>query len=348
MSEQAAHLTPARLSPLRIESRPCPLPYGLTWEDLQPCLPGFASAVDAQAWTSHVKQGLHRGSNSRILTLRHSCIDGSRRTQTFFFKEGPHFPQSVDAPASESAKYRFLTSTDVPTPRLLHVVERADREVMVLEFLPTIGIQPDEADELLLLIAHLNAVRQPPLELFRPGPGLPRTEFDALVKDALTTLTCDPTAQVTVEPRRWFTAYRRAEEAVSSLPSALNHGELYFQQVGWSGAGGEHRLVLFDLETMALLPRFTDIAAILRPLAVQTGCDERELFSRYLDALRQLTGYVLDENQAWTEMLSVRVVAAFQSLPWLTRTAGHPDIHDTPAGLAHVLLDDLRALDLLR
>ncbi|GAA5028982.1 hypothetical protein [Actinopolymorpha pittospori] len=228
MSEQAAHLTPARLSPLRVESRPSPLPYGLTWADLQPCLPGFASAVDAQAWTSHVKQGLHGGSNSLILTLRHSCIDRSRRTRTFFFKEGPHFPESVDASAAESAKYRFLASTDFPTPRLLHVVERADREVMVLEFLPTIGIQPDEADDLLLLIARLNAVRQPPPELFRPGPGLPWTEFHALVKDALTMLAGDPAPQVRVEPRRWFAAYRRAEESVSGLPSALNHGELYF------------------------------------------------------------------------------------------------------------------------
>jgi hypothetical protein len=347
MSEQVAHLTPARLSPLRVESHPCPLPYGLTWEDLQPCLPGFASAVDAHAWTSHVKQGLHRGSNSRILTLRHPCTDGSQRRQTFFFKEGPRLPESVDAPASESAKYRFLATAGFPTPRLLHVVERADREVMVLEFLPTIGIQPDEADDLLLLIARLNAVRQPPQELFRPGPGLPWTEFHALVKDALTTLAGDPTAQVMVEPRRWFAAYRRAEESVSGLPSALNHGELYFQQVGWSGAGGQRRLVLFDLETMALLPRFTDIAAILRPLAIQTGCDERELFFRYLDALRQLTEYALDENQAWTEMLSVRVTAAFQSLPWLTRIAGHPEVHDTPADAARRLLDDMRTLDLL-
>lgn len=345
MSEQAAHLTPARLSPLRIESRPCPLPYDLTWEDLQPCLPGFASAVDAQAWTSHVKQGLHRGSNSCILTLCHSCVDGSRRTQTLFFKDGPLFPEG--AVAAESAKYRFLASTDFPTPRLLHAVERAGREVMVLEFLPTIGIRPEEADDLLLLIARLNAVRQPPLELFRPGPGLPWTEFHTLVKDALTKLAGDPAAQVVVEPRRWFTAYRRAEESVSAMPSALNHGELAFQQVGWSGAGGEHRLVFFDLETMAVLPRFTDVAAVLRPLAMLTGRDERELFSRYLDALRQLTGDVLDESQAWTELLLVRVSALFQSLPWLTRIAGHPEVHDTPAGIAQVLLDDLRALDLL-
>lgn len=341
MAEQIDHYAPARLSPVPIEARPSALPYGLTWDDLRPCLPGFLSAAGAEARTSHAKQGLHRGANSRILTLHYAGTDGVMRSETLFFKH------ALDASAGESAKYRFLASCDIPTPRLLHVVERGRGEVVILEFLPRIGIEPADADELLVLLARLNAVRQPPRDLFQPNPGLPAAEFDALLEDALTRLASNPTAAVPVDPRPWLAGYRRAVANVAGLPVDLNHGEFYFQQVGWSDAGGQRRLVLFDLETMSLRPRFTDLVAVLDALATRTGRDEHDLFDAYLAGLRRLTGCAMDERQAWTDMLNVRVVAAFESLPWLTRMDGHPEIHDTPADAARRLLDDMRTLDLL-
>lgn len=330
--------TPAQLSPVPVKARACPLPYGLTWDELRVCLPGFTAAAGARAWVSHAIQGVHGERNSCILTLRYLSVDGSPRTQTLFFKQV--------ADPTEAAKVRFLSSRGVPTPRLLQAVSRGRREVLVFEFLPTIGIEPGEADELVMLIARLNAVERPPLDLFQPGPGVPAAQFDARVEAALALLANDPAVPAAVESRSWFQTYKRVEEAVAEMPVTLNHGELYFQQVGWSAADSGRRLVMFDMETVALLPRFTDIAGVLNGLSAQTGREERELFAVYLHALRRHTGIMLDEFQARTDMRLVRIMRSFQSLPWLTELAGHPDVDSTPASAARTIHDDFKALDL--
>lgn len=113
------------------------------------------------------------------------------------------------------------------------------------------------------------------------------------------------------------------------LPTALNHGELYFQQLGWSRTDGDRRLVMFDLATMAGLPRFTDIANVLAALAAQTGREQRELFATYLAALRTLTGVGLNESKVWEEMQLVRTLTSFQSLPWLTERSARPTLNAT-------------------
>ena len=340
-SNQAGRFAPALLSPMPIEPRVCPLPYGLTWDDLDLCLPGFVAARSgARAWRSHVKQGLHGGSTSCVLSLGYPHADGSWHTETVFVK------QSAD-PAAEAAKYRFLESCDLPTPRLLHAVTRGGSEVIVLEFLPTIGVEPGEADTLLRLIARLNAIERPPRDLFQPRAGAPAAQFDELVEGALTALAGDPATPVRVDPDSWLCAYQRAKEAATVLPRTLNHGELYFQQVGWSQTGRHRRLVMFDLQTMARLPRFTDIANVLAGLAAQTGRKQRELFATYLATLRELAGVRLDEDQAWKDMQLVRTLTSYQSLPWLTQRAGHPQLSRTAAPTLLTLHDDLNALGLL-
>jgi hypothetical protein len=338
MADSGGRFTPARLSPVPVKARACPLPYGLTWDELRVCLPGFTAAAGARAWVSHAIQGLHGERNSRILTLRYLSTERSPRTQTLFFKQV--------ADPTEAAKVRFLSSRGVPTPRLLQAVSRGHRAVLLFEFLPTIGIEPGEADQLITLIARVNAVERPPLDLFQPRLGAPPAQFDARVEAALALLANDPTVPVAVDSRSWFQTYKRVEEAVAEMPVALNHGELYFQHVGWSAADSGRRLVMFDMETAALLPRFTDIAGVLNGLSAQTGREERELFAGYLHALRRHTGIMLDESQALTEMRLVRIISSFQSLPWLAEMAGHPDLDSTPASAARAIHNDLKALDL--
>jgi hypothetical protein len=172
---------------------------------------------------------------------------------------------------------------------------------------------------------------------------MPAAVFSARVKAALTSLATDPALPVEVDPESWFAAYRRTAAAVAALPTALNHGELYLQQVGWSHG----RLVMFDLETMGLRPRFTDIATTLAGLAAYSDRRERDLFAGYLDAMRHLTGVALDEAEAWNEVLLVRTVDAFQGLPWRLDNTGHHDIADTPTDIALAVHDDLQTLSLL-
>ena len=64
---------PERLSPVRVRARERGLPYGLTWRDLVPCLPGLdeAGLGRCRALASYEKQGLNKGTNSCIVTLQY-------------------------------------------------------------------------------------------------------------------------------------------------------------------------------------------------------------------------------------------------------------------------------------
>ena len=337
MTYQMSRFAPANLSPVPIEPRPCALPYGLTWRDFGEFLPGFVRAEGARAWVSHEIRGLHKGTNSCIVAVGYLDVDGAQLTQTVFCK------RSEEPARAEAARYAFLTARGFPTPRLLYSAVRGGGEVVVLEFVPTVGVEPNDVDELIGLIARLNTLEAPPLEAFVLPPGMPAAEFSARVMAALTSLAAHPAVPVAVDPASWFAAYRRAAAAVEALPMALNHGELFLQQVGWSRG----RLVMFDLETMGLRPRFVDIATTLSGLAAYSGREERDLFAHYLEAVRDLTGVVVDEAEAWKEALLVRLVNAYQGLPWRIDNAGHPDIAKTPTDLALGLHDDLQTLGLL-
>jgi hypothetical protein len=310
--------TPASLSPLPVEPLPGPLPYGLDWADIQQALPGEdpARADGRMAFASYAKQGLHGGDNSCIFTLRYPRLGGGTAARTVFIKH------ATEPAKREAAKYRFLAARRVPAPELLAAVERAGAEVVVLEFLSTIGIDcavAAEVDALLALVARLNAVRDPP-DIFAPPPGVPRAEFEARVRAALEEVAADGSLPGAVDARQWFDVYRRADAVAEASPRALNHGELFFQQVGWADRqGGRRELVLFDLETMSLRPRFCDVAGILPALAARAGRDERALFALYLDSLRGLGGADLPVEASFREARLVGIAGRFAALPWLVR-----------------------------
>jgi hypothetical protein len=185
------------------------------------------AALDrCRALASYEKQGLTKGTNSCIVTLQY-VVAGEWCERTVFVK------QTADATAWEAAQYRLLTSHGVPTPELLVALFRNQAEVLVLEFLPTIGVDFQASDQvraLLQLVARLNAVAaeaDPPT----PGRGVPHADFDARVKVALSKVMLDTPRLVDAD--RWFAGYQRARDALGSMPRALSHGELYFQQVGW-------------------------------------------------------------------------------------------------------------------
>ncbi len=338
--------TPENLSPLPSALLPCELPYDLTWEDLLPILPGFAPnrRAMAQAFASHRKQGLNGGENSIILTLRYPGGEDELLSQIVFVKS------QTDLRKREAEKYRYLEAHGVPTPRLLAELRKGDAEVIVLEFMPKIGIDfaaPSEVNDLLSLSARINSLPILP-GLFEPLPGMPQDEFDRLVQDALQRMASNP-ALPKIDVPLWFAAYQQCQGMVDQMPLAVNHNEFFFQQTGWAQRVSEPKLVVFDLETMCARPRFADLASILYALACYSGRTQEELLLEYLDQLRLLSGDVPAFADALHELRILRVAETCSSLPWLSGEGNEVDGFDSASSLAmaaNCLRDDLAALRL--
>ncbi len=339
---------PARLSPIPRTPLACALPYDLAWDDLRAILPGFAErgAIQAQAFVSYEKQGLNGGPNSCILTLRYPTVGNQLRSETVFIK------RTADPRKREAGKYRYLAAQGIPTPRLLADIPKGGAEIILLEFLRTIGIDfhsSGEVDDLLHLLARLNSIPIPP-DFFHPSPGVPQEEFDERVRSVLTEMSSDRALPFPIDVPRWFEAYQVAQKACESLPPAVNHNEFSFQQVGWAQRGDAPQLVLFDLETLSFAPRFTDLAGILNPLAAYTGRDRRELFQIYYDKFCELGRLEPGIDQAFHELRLVNILGTFWSLPWYAdaRDSGISElIGTTPAMAATGLYHDLTALELI-
>lgn len=298
------------------------LPWGLSWDDLRVALPKLRRPVGADR--THKINGLRRAGRSELLTIRYEDQDGHRQDQVIFVKLTD--PQRPEAP-----KYRHLAALGAPVPPLLGTATTAAGEVIVLEYLPTIGTSPDETDDLLGLIADLNSLSRLPAELFRPPKGTPGHE--ARVRQALATLLPTETAA-----DEWLDAYRRAAVAAGRMPLALNHNGLGLQQVGWVAAGRDRprRLVVFDLETMSLRPRYTDLATVLPWLADRTGRTEWELFDTYLTFLDQRTGATTDRRLAWRDVRTLGLVRTFEALPWLITMTGTPGVEAPDRAIARL------------
>lgn len=304
----------AALSPVMEARRPRPLPYGLTASDLLPILADApANIASLECFTAYRTQGLHGEQNSCAVTLGYRADDGVRNERTVFVK------RTMDAASREADHYRLLAGHGVATPQLLAAIERDGTEVMVLEFLPLIGIDfSDRAqvDDLLRLIARLNSI---PAGQYCDGaaPGSASPAFDATVEAAFKELVAGGLATAR-EVKVWFGVYRCAQDELPALRTAFTHGELYFQQVGVRSEPFSE-VVLFDLATLQLRPRFFDIAGVLTPLADAAGISDRAAFATYLDALRpQPAGLTADD--AWRELHTVRFVSTCWSLPWRLRS----------------------------
>ena len=342
--------SPASLSPLPKTPLPCGLPYQLTWDDLRPILPGYdeRESARAEAFASHDKQGLNGGSNSCILTLRYPTGENQLSSETIFIKH------IADPEKAEAQKYQFIASRGVPTPRLLDTIHKDSAEIILLEFLPTIGIDfhsMNEVRNLLHVLAQLNSIQNPP-DFFNPKPGgFPDLEFDEFIRSALIEVSHDRTLPFRIDIPRWLDAYHVAQRACDSMPSAVNHNEFFFQQVGWAQRDNTRQFVIFDLETMGLAPRFTDMAEILYPLSRYTGRDQLELFKIYFVKMCELNQLELGIDLAFHELRLVNIQGTFWSLPWIVDIARNSNVSEilgtTPAMAVTSLYHDLIALQLL-
>ena len=296
---------------------------------------------------SHEKQGLHGGVNSCILTLNYPAENRQHRSVTLFIKA------AANPETAEAQKYQFLSTHGIPTPRLLATVHRDGVEIIVLEFLPTIGIDfhsNREVGDLLDLAAQLNAIQEP-MDFIKPVAQDSQSEsaatFDAGVMAALVELSHDSTVSVNIDVRRWFEAYQLAQQAYHTMPLAITHGQFFFQQVGWAPRDAGSQLVLFDLETMSLRPRFTDIQSVLQALSRFTRRSQTELFEIYYERLCQLNSCESNIDEAFRELRLVRITESCYSLQWLVAEMKQPDFvgfSDILAMTLDCLSDDLATL----
>ena len=329
--------TTIELSPRTVEPRRVDLPFGLTWGRLAPAMPGLVedrAEAECIATCRFELRGLRDERASMPLTLHHPVAGGSRAVDVFV-KRTP-----VDAP--EAPWYRLLADAAVPVADLLVEATSPDGgdAVIVLGFLEVIGIDFEAAadvDELLRLLARLNAVD---VAVPRGPRGLPEDEFTRRVRAALARLDG-------VDVDAWLAAYEATKRSCASMPLALTHGEMYFQHVG-RRRRDHGPLVLLDLATLGLRPRFTDVAGVVGALSRRTGDDEPTLFGRYRRELADLGVDVPAIDEAMPELRMVRANGAFAALPWLVDAQDHPDVG--PALLADrvtVLRHDLVLLGLL-
>ena len=230
---------------------------------------------------------------------------------------------------------------------LIFTVEVADgNQVLGFEFLDTIGIDFDSSDEvreLLALVATLNSVDPAALGgAPTPPPGRPEAEFTASLERALVRARSMSLLDwSSLEVSDWLEVYREARRWAASMPRAVTHGEMYFQQVGRAGNGP---LVIFDLATIGVRPRFSDLCSLVEGLERYGAGEQAALLSSYLDALAIGGVTVPSAADALEELWRLRVLSRFQSLQWLTQSLddaelGLEALEDNIATLRGDLLD---------
>ncbi|MBA8793948.1 hypothetical protein FHX74_001553 [Friedmanniella endophytica] len=285
------------------------LPFGLAWADLAPALPGTSGPVTAEV--IHRPQGRHHGGHPSA-SVRVRCPTASGVAEVRLFVK-----QNADRP--EAPRYRLLAEAGVPVPRLHAAVDRGGAEVLVLDELPVVGLERDDVDPALGLLARLASRQDAPAELAPPPAGSDQATFEVSLAAALARIDREQPGSGTT---RWLATYRRLLPEYRALPTALSHGELAAHQFGRTDQG---RLVVFDLATVGRRPRFFDLAAIIGVLADLAGRSEQTLLDDYLGRLHRLGVDPGTTPQAEAELRVTRFVGVLETVPWLVSLAADGD-----------------------
>jgi hypothetical protein len=267
--------------------------------------------------TRYEIQGLHKRGRSRVVTLRDEAFDPLPEVDVFVKR----------ATAREADISANLAAAGAPISSLLFDVPRTDStHVLGFEFLDTVGIDfvvATEVTELLAAIAALNACSPAVLELSAdPPPGRPEAEFTERVKSALGFVESAGLLE-------WATAaqlmdiYAGATRWAAAMPTAVTHGEMYFQHVGRRREGS---LRMFDLATVGVRPRFTDLCNLVSGIARECGSDEIDVIVDYLAQLNLAGVAAPSLHEGLRELRRLRVLSCCQSLPWLVRSLNDPHL----------------------
>ena len=332
------------MSPKLVEERPAELPFGLTLSDVGLALIGRNSQLSPgggmRVVTRYEIQGLHQRGRSCIVTLRDEAFDPVPEVDVFV-------KLATAREAEISAK---LAAAGAPIPSLLFNVPRTDStHILGFEFLDTIGIDfvsAAEVTELLAVLAALNACSPAVLGLSADPPlGRPEAEFTESVKSALAFVE-------SVRLLDWVTAaelmdiYAGAKRWAAAMPTAVTHGEMYFQQVGRRQEGS---LRMFDLATVGVRPRFSDLCSLVSGIARECALDEIDVLADYLVQLTLAGAAAPNVHDGLRELRCLRVLSCCQSLPWLVRSLDGPHLRlETVADKVETMRRDLCDLGLVR
>jgi hypothetical protein len=127
----------------------------------------------------------------------------------------------------------------------------------------------------------------------------------------------------------WATAaelldiYAGARRWAAAMPTAVTHGEMYFQHVGRQREGS---LRMFDLATVGVRPRFSDLCSLIRGIARECALDEIDVIAGYLAQLARAGAAAPSVEEGLRELRRLRVLSCFQSLPWLVRSLDDPHL----------------------
>lgn len=332
------------MSPKLVDELPAELPFGLTLSDVGPALLGHDARLTRGSGMRVVSRyeilGLHQRGRSCVVTLRDEAVDPLPELDVFVKL----------ATAREAEIAANLAAAGVPIPSLLFDVPRTDStHVLGFEFLDTIGIDfasAAEVSELLAVIAALNACSPAAVGLSSDPPhGRPEAEFTESVKSAL----------VFVESVRlleWATAaelmdiYARAKRWAAAMLTAVTHGEMYFQQVGRRRDGP---LRTFDVATVGVRPRFSDLCSLVSGIARECASDEIDVIANYLSQLMLAGAPAPSVPEGLRELRRLRVLSCCQSLPWLVRSLDNPHLGlEAVADCVETMRRDLGDLGVVR
>ena len=237
-----------------------------------------------------------------------ALIDRNRLVK-WFYRTGP----------AEAHHYAYLAKQQALIPRVYGVLRGSDdREMIFLEYLdpaadPYRLLKDDERfREFLALSARFNSIQ--PLADY--AAQLPRSDVGQKLHNSLSTLdhlwdhACkgelgDALAQFCSRGDDKLSRLRRLAkrlvEPVSQMEIGLIHNDFYPPNCGWSRDTGE--LLVFELEFVALGPRFYDVARWLgAPNDIEPRCRPREeLAEYYLELYVQRGGTTVSLDQLLKE-----------------------------------------------
>ena len=311
----------ASLSPRLVDELPAELPFGLTLSDVGPALLGqnaqLTRCSGMRVMSRYEIQGLHQRGRSCVVTLRDEAFDPLPEVDVFVKL----------ATAREAEISADLAAAGVPVPSLLFDVPRTDStHVLGFEFLDTIGIDfaaAADVTELLAVIVALNACSPAVVGLSAdPPPGRPEAEFTESVKSALVFVE-------SLHLLEWVTAaelmdvFAEAKCWAAAMPTAVTHGEMYFQHVGRRRDGP---LRMFDLATVGVRPRFSDLCSLVSGIARESASDEIDVIADYLSQLMLAGTPAPSVHEGLRELRRLRVLSCCKSLPWLVRSLDDPHL----------------------
>jgi hypothetical protein len=269
-------------------------------------------------------------SDTRFCDFQYVTQQSSTGQVTLLVKRGVWRPEAVH--------YRYLAAHGVPTPRLHGALfNSSDEEIIFLECLPRIGFQresPGEWRHFLSLIAQLNAYPVtsdyiPHLFVYEQGGTFGDDRW-------ITGLNASPSDEEIganlrrcgVEDRELPRLQRGARALFTRIeeqPRGLLHQDAFPDNLGWRG----EEMVIFDLQKLAIGPRFADVAPYLglpdwSPTAafldaMETGSvSHRERLTRYyLDEYARLGGETVAPETFRDEARALFWAHKVSTLPWM-------------------------------